>query len=109
MSQHDAYLDRMTTRLGDLEGEIARLSQEHAPDERGDGPPEVRNSGRASRPRRSGCTALRRAGAELDDEMTLSFGQAFERLQAAVSRARTSRPAARGRREGPTAGALAIA
>lgn len=39
---------------------------------------------------------LRRAGAELDDEMTRSFGQAFERLQAAVARARSS-PAGRTR------------
>jgi hypothetical protein len=90
MSQHDAYLDRMTTRLGDLEGEIARLSQEHAPDERGDGPPEVRELRASLAAAKERLHALRRAGAELDDEMTLSFGQAFERLQAAVSRARTS-------------------
>ena len=90
MSQHDAYLDRMTTRLGDLESEIARLSREHAPDERGGSPPEVRELQGSLAAAKERLRALRRAGAELDDEMTRSFGQAFERLQAAVGRARSS-------------------
>ena len=34
---------------------------------------------------------LRRAGADLDEEMTQSFAQAFERLNAAVGRARQHR------------------
>jgi chromosome segregation ATPase len=90
MGQHDGYLDRMTTRLGDIEGEIAQLSQEHAPDEQGGGPPEVRELRAGLAAAKERLRALRRAGAELDDEMTRSFGQAFERLQAAVGRARSS-------------------
>jgi hypothetical protein len=90
MGQHDAYLDRMTARLGDIEGEIARLSREHAPDDQDGGPPEVRELRAGLAAAKERLRALRRAGAELDDEATRSFGQAFERLQAAVGRARSS-------------------
>ncbi|HEX6010403.1 MAG TPA: hypothetical protein VFY87_01090 [Geminicoccaceae bacterium] len=90
MSQHDAYLDRMTTRLGDIEGEIGRLSREHTRDGQDESPPEVKELEASLAAAKERLHALRRAGAELDDEMTRSFGQAFERLQAAVGRARSS-------------------
>jgi hypothetical protein len=90
MSQHDAYLDRMTTRLGAIEGEITRLSQEHARDWQDGSPPEVKELEASLAAAKERLRTLRRAGAELDDEMTRSFGQAFERLQAAVGRARSS-------------------
>ena len=90
MSQHDAYLDRMTTRLCEIEGEIARLSREHARDGQHGSPPEVKELEASLAAAKERLRALRRAGADLDDEMTRSFGHAFERLQAAVGRARLS-------------------
>jgi hypothetical protein len=90
MGQHDAYLDRMTARLGELEGEIARLAQEDAPDGQEGSPPEIKELQASLAATKERLRALRRAGADLDDEMTRSFGQGFERLQAAVGRARSS-------------------
>jgi hypothetical protein len=84
MSQHDAYLDRMTARLAEIEHEIRSLA------ERGTGDVEVRELEAALGVARERLQLLRRAGADLDDEMTRSFAQSFERLNAAVGRARGS-------------------
>ena len=79
MSQHDAYLDRMTTRLGEIEHEIRTLAE---------GGAEVRELEAALGVARERLQLLRRAGAELDEEMTRSYARAFDRLNAAVGRAR---------------------
>ena len=86
MSQHDAYLDRMTTRLGEIEHEIRALAEKAARE--GDNRHDQlfreleANLGVA----RERLQSLRRSGAEIDEEMT----QSFERLNAAVGRARSA-------------------
>lgn len=83
MSQHDAYLDRMTGRVAEVEAEIRRLAED------GSTPaPTVRELEAALGVAKERLQTLRRAGADLDEEMTQSFAQAFERLNAAVGRAR---------------------
>ncbi len=83
MGQHDAYLDRMTARLAEVEGEIRALARGDA-----EAAGSVRELEAALAVARERVQRLRRAGAELDEEMTRSFAQAFERLNAAVGRAR---------------------
>lgn len=78
MSQHDAYLDRMTDRLAEIDREVRSLA----------GSGEQRELEAALGVARERLQLLRRAGSELDEEMTRSFAQAFERLNAAVGRAR---------------------
>lgn len=83
MSQHQAFLDRMTGRLGELENRIASLRS-------GAQDPAVRELevGLASLKER--LQAMRRAGSDLGEDQTLSFAQGFERLNAAVGRAQTA-------------------
>jgi hypothetical protein len=88
VSQHDPYLDRVTARLGEIESEIKGLSQQ-AGREGGPEPHQVRELEASLAVVKERLRSLRRAGAELDDEMTRSFAQSFERLQAAVARARS--------------------
>lgn len=80
MSQHDAYLDRMTDRLAEIDREIRSLAG--SGDRRG-----LEADLGVARER---LQLLRRAGGELDEEMTRSFAQAFDRLNAAVGRARSA-------------------
>lgn len=82
MSRHDEYLDRMTARLADLEGEIRALAAGAAESST------VRELEAALAIARERLQLLRRAGAELDEEMTRSFAQAFDRLNAGLGRAR---------------------
>ena len=82
MSQLKGYVDRMAERLADLERQIRDLGG-------------AASDGRSARDLDAGLAALkerlnvmRRSGAELSEEMTQSFTQAFERLQSAVGGAR---------------------
>lgn len=84
MAQHDAFLDRMTARLGDLERRLADL-----------GGPHGLEAPLASL--RDELRALRREGGELDEDRTRSFAQAYERLNAAVGRSGRASAAARAR------------
>jgi predicted nucleic acid-binding Zn-ribbon protein len=90
MSAHQSYLDRMTTRLHDLEHEIAALAEKV--DREGDdvqqrGLRELQASLAAAKER---LQSLRMAAAEVSDEMTQSFTQSFSRVQAALGRARAA-------------------
>ena len=83
MSEHDGYLDRMTTRLKAFEADLQTWSD--------------RIDERQRRDLRAGLAAvterlqvLRRAGADLDGEMTQSFTQAFEGLRASFHRVRAT-------------------
>jgi hypothetical protein len=82
MSQHDAFLDRMTARLAEVERQIKALDN----DAQGTAAARELEAGLASL--RERLQVLRRAGAELTEDMTSSFAQAFERLNTAVGRAR---------------------
>lgn len=78
MSQHDAFLDRMAGRLQELEQRIrgdAAL---------GDAPRRELEAGLAALKER--LQAMRRARHDLSEDQTLSFAQAFERLNASVGR-----------------------
>ena len=81
MSEHDSYLDRMTVRLKALESEVqasaGRFDESQLRDVR---------AGLAAATER--LQSLRRAGGELDAEMTQSFTQSFERLRASFGRLR---------------------
>ncbi|MFZ1426403.1 MAG: hypothetical protein WAS21_06505 [Geminicoccaceae bacterium] len=80
------YLDRMTSRLGDLENEIAALAPAVAARREHEQP--LRDAQAALAAAKERLQTLRRAGAELTDEMTQSFTQSFERLQNSVGRLR---------------------
>jgi hypothetical protein len=82
MSQHDAFLDRMTARLAEVERQIKALGQ----DVQGTAAARELETGLVGL--RERLQTLRRAGPELTEDMTTSFAQAFERLNAAVGRAR---------------------
>lgn len=82
MSQHDAYLDRMTTSLHELEAQIKALSDAHGSHDQ-----QVRELEASLAIAKERLQSLRRAGAELTDEMTQSFAMSFERLKTAVGRA----------------------
>lgn len=81
MGVHDGYLDRMTARLADLERQlqVGALAQLEAGRRRS-----LEASLAAARER---LQNLRRAGAEVTDEMLQSFTQRFERLRAAFGEA----------------------
>jgi hypothetical protein len=81
MSQLAGYVDRMAGRLADLERQVRDLAGTA--------------DSRVARDLDAGLAALkerlnvmRRSGADLSEEMTQSFTQAFERLQSAVAGAR---------------------
>ncbi len=80
------YLDRMTGRLGDLENEIAAL----APTVAAEHEQALRDVQAALVAAKERLQTLRRAGAELTDEMAQSFTQSFERLQNSVGRLRAA-------------------
>jgi chromosome segregation ATPase len=82
MSKHAAYLDRMTGRLDEVEAEIRAMAQGQ------ESAATVRELEASLASARERLQAMRRAGAELDEETTQSFAQSFERLNAAVGRAR---------------------
>lgn len=86
----NSYLDRMTGRLGDLENEIAALSSTVASSANREHEQQVRDVQAGLAATKERMQTLRRAGAELTDEMTQSFTQSFERLQGSVGRLRTA-------------------
>ncbi len=90
MCQHDAYLDRMTTRLGEIEHEIRALAEKAGRE--GDNRHDhlLRDLEAKLGVARERLQALRLSGAELDEEMTQSFTQSLERLNAAVGHARSA-------------------
>jgi hypothetical protein len=90
MSQHDAYLDRMTARLGDLEREIAAMSEKVAHSGEGRHEHEIRELEASLAVAKERLQMLRRSGADLNEEMTQSFTQTFDRLNGSVGRARSS-------------------
>lgn len=80
------YLDRITGRLGDLESEITAL----APTVAAGHEQMLRDVQAALAAAKERLHSLRRAGAELTDEMAQSFTQSFERLQNSVGRLRAA-------------------
>lgn len=86
MSQHDAYIERMTTRLGEIEAQIRTMAQQAGQD--GPRQQQVRDLEASLAVARERLQNLRRAGAEVTEEMTRSFAQSFERLNAEIARAR---------------------
>jgi hypothetical protein len=82
MSPRDTYLERMTARLADAEGEIQARAAGGAEDAT------VRELQATLGVARERLQLLRRAGAELDEETTRGFAQAFDRLNAGLVRAR---------------------
>jgi len=84
MSQHDAFLDRMTGRLGEISAQIDDLSRKAA--QHGDAAREkqVRELETSLAVARERLQAMRRSGGELDEEATRTFAQSFERLNNAV-------------------------
>lgn len=89
MSKHAAYLARMTGRLDEVEAEIRAMGQGR--DQGSENAATVRELEASLASARERLQAMRRAGAELDEETTQSFAQSFERLNAAVGRARAAR------------------
>ncbi|MFO1046789.1 MAG: hypothetical protein U1E52_02660 [Geminicoccaceae bacterium] len=83
MSQLASYVDRMAGRLADLERQIRDLGASSRDSRIG----RDLDAGLAALKER--LTVLRRSGADLSEEMTQSFTQAFERLQSAVGGARS--------------------
>jgi predicted nucleic acid-binding Zn-ribbon protein len=82
MSMHDSYIDRMAARFAELEHEWQTLSQTVG-NER-----QLRDLEADLAVARKRLQALRRAGADVTDEMTQSFTQCFERIRAAFVQAR---------------------
>lgn len=82
MGMHDGYLDRMATRLADLERELLGGSFRHLEASRR----RDLEAGLATAKQR--LQHLRRAGAEVSEEMIQSFTQGFERLRSAIGEAR---------------------
>ena len=83
MSQLASYVDRMAGRLANLERQIRDLGASSHDSRIG----RDLDAGLAALKER--LTAMRRSGADLSEEMTQSFTQAFERLQSAVGGARS--------------------
>ncbi len=90
MSQHDAYLDRMTARLGELESQIKDMAQKVVQQGERRHETQIRELEASLAAAKERLQSLRRAGAELDEEMTQSFTQSFERLNTAIGRTRAS-------------------
>lgn len=86
MTEHDAFLDRMTARLNDLETQIQALAGRVAEQGRADREPQLRELEASLMVARERLQVLRRAGADLTTDMTQSFAQSYERLSAAVGR-----------------------
>jgi CHAD domain-containing protein len=82
MGMHDGYLDRMAARMADLERDLLGASLEHLDASRR----RDLDAGLAAAKER--LQNLRRAGAEVSDEMIQSFTRSFERLRAAIGEAR---------------------
>ncbi|HET6468563.1 MAG TPA: hypothetical protein VFG43_09325 [Geminicoccaceae bacterium] len=87
MTAHDAYLDRMTERLGQLESRIRDLKERAGRTDTPEARRTVADLEASLEVTRARLHELRRAGADLTTEMTQSFGAGFERLNAAVGRA----------------------
>lgn len=88
MGQHDGFLDRMTARLGELERGVEALRRGQP-----DGA-QQRDLATGVAHLREQLQALRRMGADLTEDATRSYAQAFERVNAALGRARVGAPAA---------------
>ena len=82
MGMHDAYLDRMAARLADLERDLLGGSLKHLDAS------QRRDLEAGLGTARERLQNLRRAGADVSDEMVQSFTQTFERLHAAFGEAR---------------------
>ena len=87
MSQHDAYLQRVAVRLDELEAEIKAISQRMTHENNAGQAQRVRDLEAGLAVAKQRLQAMRRAGSELNEEMTQSFAQSFERLSTAVGRA----------------------
>jgi hypothetical protein len=83
MSEHDAYLDRLYTRLGDLERQLSDL-QAGADDAMRRRVADLEAALGVARERMG---EMRRAGADLTAEMVRTFGQSVERLSARIGEA----------------------
>ena len=90
MSVHQSYLDRMTTRLGDLEHEITALAQKVAREGNAGQQRQLRELEASLATAKERLQSLRMAAAEVSDEMTQSFTLSFTRVQAALGRARVA-------------------
>jgi seryl-tRNA synthetase len=90
MSAHQAYLDRMTVRLEALERETMALAQKVAREGDESQQRQLRELEASLATAKERLQTLRRAAAEVSDEMTQSFTQSFERVQSALGRARTA-------------------
>lgn len=90
MSQHDAYLDRMTARLGELEQELKAMAEKVAHSGEGRHELQMRELEASLAVAKQRLQNLRRCGAECDEEMTQSFAQSFERLNGTFGRARAA-------------------
>ena len=82
MSQHDAYFDRMTTRLRDLESRLGSLDSADDSHAR-----TVRDLEANLAVLRERLQLMRRNQAEVTVDETQSFTQGFERLNSALARA----------------------
>lgn len=80
MSQHTAYLDRMSERLAQLERSVGELQQSDANDRR------ALELSASIEVQRQKLNEMRRAGAELSPEMVQSFGSAVDGLGARIGR-----------------------
>ena len=87
MGQHDAFLDRMNARLGELERNVEALGRERHD------PVQQRELAVGVARLREQLQAMRRMGAELGEDTTRSYAQAFERVNAALGRARAGEAA----------------
>ncbi|MFL5333454.1 MAG: hypothetical protein ACJ8H8_09810 [Geminicoccaceae bacterium] len=83
MSEHDGYLDRMTACLKAFEADLQTWSDRIDKSQRRD-----LQAGLAAVSER--LQVLRRAGADLNAEMTQSFTHSFERLRVTFSRIRAT-------------------
>ena len=90
MSAHQSYLDRMTTRLGDLEHEIVTLAEKVDRDGDDVQRREIRVLEASLSAAKERLTSIRMAAAEVNDEMTQSLTQSFSRVQAALGRVRAA-------------------
>ena len=90
MSTHQSYLDRMTTRLNELEHEVRALADKVARDGDALQQRELRELEAGLAVAKEQLQASRMAAAEVSDEMTQSVTQSFARVQTALGRARAA-------------------
>ncbi len=84
MTEHTAYLDRMTSRLAALDHEL-EIWCERAADQR-----QCRDLSARLGALKERLQTLRRAGGDLTGEMTQSFTLSFERFRSEFAKARSN-------------------